>query len=208
MQPIEGTSDVYLCVQKKNPKKAYALTTTDITKVHTTEIVMQANVLRGFNLMEQLLPSQQTGPDGKLFWMEQLHDGSLERFMIQHLFTTTLRKQCQILSVSKLHNKFVQEKFLMELKLACSTKYRDKSLSQLVKLLFHGTNTTNPKDIWQSEQGLDMRFSRDGMYGQGIYFADNAEYSHRYAFHTQENGMTVHSLFMCFVLTGDSCKFD
>ena len=52
----------------------------------------------------------------------------------------------------------------MELKLAC-TKYPDKSLSQLVKLLFHGTSHTNPTDIWQSEQGLDMRFSRDGMYG-------------------------------------------
>ena len=75
----------------------------------------------------------------------------------------------------------MREKFLIELKLACQ-KYKDKNLSQLVKFLFHGTSSVEPKTILESESGLDMRFSRDGMYGQGIYFADNSEYSHRYAY--------------------------
>ena len=57
MKPIEGLADVYLCVQKNNPKQAYVLSTEDIKKVHTTEIVMHGSSLRGFNLMEQLLPS-------------------------------------------------------------------------------------------------------------------------------------------------------
>ena len=54
MQPIEGANDVYLHIKKNNPKKAYALTTTDVEKgnVKVTDIIMQANVLRGFNLME------------------------------------------------------------------------------------------------------------------------------------------------------------
>lgn len=75
---------------------------------------------------------------------------------------------------------FVQEKFMTEFKLLC-TKYKDKSLTQLVKLLFHGAKTVPPNQIYMSETGLDARFSKDGLYGQGIYFADNAEYSHDYA---------------------------
>lgn len=35
--------------------------------------------------------------------------------------------------------------------------------------------------IYNSDEGLDMRYSQDGFYGQGIYFADNAKYSHTYA---------------------------
>jgi hypothetical protein len=36
--------------------------------------------------------------------------------------------------------------------------------------------------VYASEEGLDMRFSRKGMYGHGIYFADNANYVKRYAY--------------------------
>ena len=98
----------------------------------------------------------------------------------------------------------MREKFLIELKLACQ-KYKEKSLSQLVKVLFHGTSSVDPKTIWESEQGLDMRFSRDGMYGQGIYFADNASYSHRYAFKSNVDGRTCYQMLLCFVLSGDAC---
>ena len=79
-------------------------------------------------------------------------------------------------------------------------KYKGKSLTQLVKLLFHGAKTVPPDQIYASETGLDMRFSRSGHYGQGIYFADNAEYSHDFCWN--ENG--VFYLFLCFVLVGNS----
>ena len=48
-----------------------------------------------------------------------------------------------------------------------------------------------------------MRFSREGFYGQGIYFANTARYSHDYAFKTPQ-GQT--QLFLVFVLAGDSVK--
>ena len=44
------------------------------------------------------------------------------------------------------------------------------------------------------------------MYGQGIYFADNAEYSHRYAYQSAENGVQTYQMLVCFVLSGDSCQ--
>ena len=51
-----------------------------------------------------------------------------------------------------------------------------------MKLLWHGSKTTESKMIYSSDEGLDMRFSREGMYGQGIYFANNALYSKDYAY--------------------------
>ena len=87
-----------------------------------------------------------------------------------------------------------------------STKYKGKGLTQLVKLLFHGAKGVSPEMVYESETGLDTRFSRDGNYGQGIYFADNADYSHAYAWTEQdEYGKTVYTLFVCFVLVGDAC---
>ena len=50
--------------------------------------------------------------------------------------------------------------------------------------MFHGTGRggAEPKLIYESEEGLDIRFARAGMFGTGIYFADNAAYSHTYTY--------------------------
>lgn len=53
-------------------------------------------------------------------------------------------------------------------------KYPNKKPSQLIKLMFHGSARGDPKVIYESEDGLDIRFARQGMYGVGIYFADNS----------------------------------
>jgi len=52
----------------------------------------------------------------------------------------------------------------------------------LVKLLFNGSRGTNPYTVLASEYGLDNRFAREGMYGTGIYFADNSNYSRDYEY--------------------------
>jgi hypothetical protein len=44
--------------------------------------------------------------------------------------------------------------------------------------VFHGTKAI--KQIWDSEDGFDMRFSDNGMWGQGIYFAVNANSANEY----------------------------
>ena len=53
-----------------------------------------------------------------------------------------------------------------------------------MKHLFHGCKNTDPRVIYGSEDGLDVRFSNPGAYGNGIYFANNSAYSHTYA-HTK-----------------------
>ena len=48
--------------------------------------------------------------------------------------------------------------------------------------LWHGTSKTNPKDIYNGEEGFDMKYSHKGMWGRGVYFARNAKYSDTYAY--------------------------
>ena len=43
MQPIQGTTDVYLYIRKDNPNKAYAITMTDVTNIKSNELVVKAN---------------------------------------------------------------------------------------------------------------------------------------------------------------------
>ena len=73
-------------------------------------------------------------------------------------------------------------RFLNEFKRLTEIKHKDKNPLELVKHLFHGTRQTVPQDIYGSEDGLDMRFSNNGLNGYGIYFADNSKYSHDYAY--------------------------
>ena len=69
------------------------------------------------------------------------------------------------------------------------------------KMLFHGTRGNDPKLIYDSEEGFDMRYSEAGMWGLANYFAVNASYSHCYA-HPASDGSK--SMFLARVLTGDS----
>ena len=50
-----------------------------------------------------------------------------------------------------------------------------------------------------------MRFSRNGYYGQGIYFANNSNYSHNYAY---SDANLMFSMFMVFVIVGRPVKID
>lgn len=81
-------------------------------------------------------------------------------------------------------------------------KYKDIPINKIVKHLFHGTKNTNPELIYKSESGLDMRFSHNGMYGKGIYFAENSSYSNGYAHFC--NTSSHKQMFLSLVLVGDS----
>jgi hypothetical protein len=82
-------------------------------------------------------------------------------------------------------------------------KYKDFPINKIVKHLFHGTSATDPSLIYKSESGLDMRFSKPGMYGKGIYFAENSSYSDGYAYF-KNNSSGQKQMFLALVLVGDS----
>ena len=66
---------------------------------------------------------------------------------------------------------------------------------------FHGTRGNDPKLIYEGENGFDMRYSNQGMWGQANYFAVNASYSDNYAYQTPDG---YKEMFLVKVLTGDS----
>ena len=70
------------------------------------------------------------------------------------------------------------------------------------KELFHGTRDNDTMRIYDSEEGFDMRFSADGMWGQANYFAVNASYSDRYAHTCTKGARQVKQMFLAQVLTG------
>jgi hypothetical protein len=68
--------------------------------------------------------------------------------------------------------------------------------------MFHGFGC-QPNLIYGTDNGPDIRLSKAGVYGNGIYFADNSHYSNSYAFNCLNGDK---QMFVCFVLAGDSAK--
>lgn len=106
----------------------------------------------------------------------------------------------RIIKIEKIYNCVIYEKFCNELR-RMIRKYPQKNINDIVKHLFHGCRGTDPKIIYEGEDGLDIRFSNGGAYGQGIYFANNSGYSINYAHPTGNGHMTM---FVALVCTGDS----
>lgn len=72
--------------------------------------------------------------------------------------------QGNIKRIQKVYNCVLYEKFLNEFK-RMLRKYPHLQITDIVKHLFHGTRATDPKLIFGTEDGLDIRFSNSGMYG-------------------------------------------
>jgi len=71
--------------------------------------------------------------------------------------------------------------------------------------LFHGTGNTAPEVIWRDEDGLDFKYANAGLWGKGVYFAEEAWYSCQ-KFSYQVPGTQRRMLFICRVLVGDPEK--
>ena len=67
--------------------------------------------------------------------------------------------------------------------------------------VWHGTGKTNPCAIYEDQQdGFMMQYCSSGMWGRGIYFAENASYSRNYSF--SQNG--CHEFLLTRLLVGDA----
>ena len=124
-----------------------------------------------------------------------LPQGSTEMALVHTKFSVTMSGH-QIIDVQRIQNKWLWEKYSME-------KSRLKRKNDGIineKELFHGTRSNDPRNIYEGEEGFDMRFSRQGMWGMANYFAVNASYSHGYSFPSASG----QQMFLVKVLTGDS----
>ena len=92
----------------------------------------------------------------------------------------------KIVSIEKIFNCVLYEKFLIEFKLMLN-KYKDIPINKILKHLFLGTSKTDPSMVYKSESGLDMKFSTIGMYGKAIYFAEHSSYSDHFAYYVPQS---------------------
>ena len=102
-----------------------------------------------------------------------------------------------IISIDRIQNQWLWQRYFQHKEMI-----REKNKSAVNEMeLFHGTSSNDPKSIYSSEEGFDMRYSASGKWGQGNYFAVNASYSNGYAYKDSSG----HSqMFLAKVLTGDS----
>ena len=112
------------------------------------------------------------------------------------LFCSTL-PQCEIIRIERIQNKLLWQIYIDCAK--TTNKSNDGYLGEMT--LFHGTSYNNPDQIYEGASSFDMRFSRDGMWGRGNYFATNASYSNSYSY-KMPNG--YRQMLVANVLTGYS----
>lgn len=116
----------------------------------------------------------------------ELKNKDKEYIEVENMFQKTM-KLSTVIKIEIIDNPILKGSYNQSLK--------DKSHE---KKLFHGTRGTSPKKIIFGENGLDMRFSNNGMWGKGIYFAVNAKYSDDYSHHTKNEKQ----MFLCLVNVG------
>eukprot|EP01091_Cochliopodium_minus_P006377 TRINITY_DN1626_c0_g1_i1.p1 TRINITY_DN1626_c0_g1~~TRINITY_DN1626_c0_g1_i1.p1 ORF type:complete len:848 (-),score=282.41 TRINITY_DN1626_c0_g1_i1:26-2533(-) len=102
---------------------------------------------------------------------------------------------CRILKIERVQNKLLWKKYCSNKELIVLQKGKCE-----VKELFHGTRSTDPSEVYDGQEGFDMRFCNQGMWGIGTYFAQNASYSMKYS---SKNNNGHSQMFLSSVLVGE-----
>ena len=77
-----------------------------------------------------------------------------------------------------------------------------KGVKDNLKYLWHGTSQSDPKMFYNGEEGFDIKYSNNGFWGRGLYFAEDASYSYSYSHAHKDN---VKGMFLAYVNLGN-CK--
>ena len=126
-----------------------------------------------------------------------VQEGSVEWNQVTSKFKQTM-PDATIVSVERVQNKWLWEKYSQHKEML--RKKNNGAINEMQ--LFHGTRNNDPKLIYSSEEGFDMRFCASGMWGQANYFAVNASYSDNYSHTCAMSGNQ--QMFLASVLTGES----
>ena len=155
--------------------------------------------------------SSSLSDDSPRFWQPQSRTvqvfavrwGTPEFNDVERKFFSTMTRQYIIRCIERIQNQWLWEKYVQHRSMM--VKKNSGVVNEME--LFHGTRHTDPRAIYDSEEGFDMRCSAQGMWGQANYFAVDARYSHSYAYCSNSGNKSV---FLAKVLTGDSfyCSSD
>ena len=170
--------------------------TTD--SVQKTVMAVEEEIDRYLTSAETVPPEWK--PQSKTTELFTVAPGTPEWFHVVNKFKQTL-PQARITSVLRIQNTWLWDRYVQHRK-----RLRLKNSGVVNEIeLFHGTSNNDPKLIYEGEDGFDMRYSAQGMWGVANYFAVNASYSHQYA-HIINRTTGQKEMFLVKVLTGDSYK--
>ena len=136
-------------------------------------------------------------PQKDLRGLKPVDHSSSEWLHIKDKVTRTL-KEANVIKMQQIHNTWLWDAYTQS-KHRLSKKNNGCTNE---RLLFHGSSQTRPEQIYNSEKGFDFRFSNQGLWGEGAYFAVDAQYSDRYAYEPYSGRR---QFFLAMVLTGESC---
>ena len=134
--------------------------------------------------------------DGSSSVLKVVQNGSAEYNKVLARMRETV-PNVNIVKLERIQNEWLWEKF---------SQHRDRIQKKNQGVvgendLFHGTRSTDPRFIYEGEEGFDMRFSQAGIWGNGNYFAVNASYSVNYS-HPVSGGLR--QMFLVRVVIGEA----
>ena len=83
--------------------------------------------------------------------------------------------------------------------------FTDQNFEEYEKFLWHGTGKTDPNVLVDlTKQCLSTQYANDScLWGRGIYFAENASYSHNYSYSKNSPGRQTNIFLYCKVFVGE-----
>lgn len=143
-----------------------------------------------------------------------LDSSSAEFEHIENIFKDTLlnfdgwlRENWEIIKITRIQNYNLYKRYYFAKK-RIEDKYQQFDEEQMSylnyeseRLLFHGTNKTPPHIIYNSQEGIDRRFTTAAAYGVGSYFAVISGYSCLDRFVYEDNG--EYRILVCRVFVGN-----
>ncbi len=134
-------------------------------------------------------------PQSDKFALKEVARSSEEWKNVEQQFHKTL-PGTRIVTIKRIQNKWLWDRYSF-----AKQRMSERNAGRVnEQMLFHGTRGTAPEKIYKSEQGFDFRFSSNGMWGTGTYFAVNASYSYNYSYSAGQ----YKEMLLASVLTGDT----
>jgi len=107
---------------------------------------------------------------------------------------------CQVYKIERIQNKWLWKKYVNQIEII---QLKNNGISN-EKYLFHGARNNPPENIYKDEVGFDMRYSAQGFWGRGCYFAYNPSYSA--VGYEYRLGSGQKQMFFARVAVGDAVK--
>ena len=131
-------------------------------------------------------------------FLQRIMVGSPEWEVIARLFLKYNRIVLHIDRVTNVHQwyKYSQAK----------DRFLDLNQDPNELFVYHGTSTTDPSLIYSSPEGLDFRYSNQGFWGRGSYFAEECSLADSFSYHVPQSNLK--QIFLFNILAGKMIELD